>query len=344
MNRNTNSRGFAHIILVVVVVVILGALGVAGWKAYQAKHAATANDSVQNSQAQSAAADPYKDWQVYDSSKAGYSVKYPKGWSYEEGEPTAAFAAVSFTPEVKTSGVITVSSFRSDLEPKAFVEKNSVNLSVIKSSTDSINGYDTYYYVSGDGTYVNRSYVIAHDGVITTISMTEKADAPPTDNSIYVNQFDLLAKSLNIKTGRESANTNVMQIKELGISIVVPGSMKDLTYAYYPAEGSPRLNAKYDNRIVGYVNFSTRSLTAADPECAPEKANPLGGATKITGTYKDGLFAGGAWSGGSIVKQFDDSFLTYVGPQYACQDPKSNFKFIADFNAVANALKNAKEL
>jgi len=140
---------------------------------------------------------------------------------------------------------------------------------------------------------------------------------------------------------------NILNIRELGISIVVPDSIKDLTYTY-TASGSPT-RVDGSNIIVGSVNFSTKSLTNKYPECSSDKANPLGGLTKITGTYTDGVL-GPTWSGGGVIKQFPDNFLTFTSPQYACyfnstgNDTTLGSEVTSHLSELSASIKEAKEL
>lgn len=161
-----------------------------------------------------------------------------------------------------------------------------------------------------------------------------------TTNSV-VNKETLQAAALD-KTTQKS---NILSIHELGISIVVPDSIKDLTYTY-TADGMPT-HIGGSNIDVGSVNFSSVSLTNKYPECSSDKANPLGSLTKITGTYGDGVL-GPTWSGGGVAKQFPDSFLTFVGPQFACfsvggNDTALGVSVSSQMNDLSASIKRAKE-
>jgi hypothetical protein len=142
------------------------------------------------------------------------------------------------------------------------------------------------------------------------------------------------------------SHQNLITIKELGISIVVPDSLKDLTYTYETENVSPNGGK---NTAVGDVNFSTATLTKVDSACSSDGiAPPLGGATKITGTYSDGAI-GATWDGG-FVKQLPDSFLTFGSPQATCfSDPTGKDQvyqktITTEIDELRDALKNAKQL
>ena len=137
------------------------------------------------------------------------------------------------------------------------------------------------------------------------------------------------------------------KIPELGISILLPESLSDLTYTFTSSNHPIRTDRA--NIITGTASFSTRSLTAKYPECSSSKANPLGSATKITGVYSDDL-RGPTSSSGTMVKQLKESFLTFTGPQWACyfnvigNDATLGAEITSKTNALSDALKNAQEL
>lgn len=183
-------------------------------------------------------------------------------------------------------------------------------------------------------------------GFVLWNNYINKKGAAPTNESKTDTQTATIDKTTPTPT--PSPSQNVITIRELGISITVPDSIKDLTYTY-KASGVPT-KVGGNNIIVGTVNFSTTSLTANYPECSSDKANPLGGLTKITGTYEDGVL-GPTWSGGGVAKQFSDSFLTFAAPQAACfsksagsGDQEVGVRVSTQITALSNAIKDAKEL
>lgn len=139
---------------------------------------------------------------------------------------------------------------------------------------------------------------------------------------------------------------NKVIIEELGISVVVPDSIKDLTYTYTPNGQPTKVNGK--NIVVGSVKFSTESLMSKYPECSPEEGSPLGALTKVTGIHTDDVL-GPTWSGGGLKKQFSDNFITFVGPQYACFATQGDgsgmgVRISSLMNDLSISLENAVEL
>ena len=141
---------------------------------------------------------------------------------------------------------------------------------------------------------------------------------------------------------------NVIKIPEMGISFVVPNSLKDLTYTYSSANQPTKVGGS--NIIVATASFSTKTLTGSYPDCSSGGGTPpLGVVTKITGTYSDGVL-GPTWSGGGAAIQFSDSFLTFAHAQAACFfNTAGNDQTIlnginSQFNTLNDALKNANQI
>jgi hypothetical protein len=166
----------------------------------------------------------------------------------------------------------------------------------------------------------------------------------------------LKTKPADSKTAQQTSNTshmskpieNVVKIPEMGISFVVPDSLKDITYTYSSTNQPTKVGEP--NIIVGTASFSTKTLTNSYPDCSSDStAPPLGGVTKITGTYGDGVL-GPTWSGGGVVKQFSDSFLTFAHAQAACffntagNDQSVVNGINSQFDALNDALKNANQI
>jgi len=195
--NSTHQKGNVNGILVVILVlVLLAGLGYVFWQNFMSKENSTKKtETVQ--QPQTKEVDHYAGWQNYSNPVAGYTLKFPSDWKNETNTdvPTLASSVVGFMPSNSDSVVVTVSSYKSDRSPKDFVKSNG-SAPVLDSNGDSINNNPTYYEKTGDASYTNRSYTIAHQGTIVTISMTEMSKTIPTDNAKYVDQFDLLAKSV----------------------------------------------------------------------------------------------------------------------------------------------------
>jgi hypothetical protein len=141
---------------------------------------------------------------------------------------------------------------------------------------------------------------------------------------------------------------NIIKIPELGISFVVPDSLKDITYTYSAVNQPTKVGGS--NIIIGSASFSTKSFTAKYPGCSSDgTAPPLGSITKVTGVYSDGV-VGPTWSGGGMLRQFTDSFLTVAHAQAACYfDIAGNDQSVVDsinseVGTLNDALKNAKEI
>lgn len=125
----------------------------------------------------------------------------------------------------------------------------------------------------------------------------------------------------------QKPNENVITIKELGISITVPDSIKDITYAYGGfGPGSAEM-----------VNLSTKALTDKSPTCrAYGTSPPLGGLSKVAGTYVKG-----APHALDLVKQFKTYYIGHSSPHAVC-DLQADI--LPKMNAFKQALATAKEL
>lgn len=119
-------------------------------------------------------------------------------------------------------------------------------------------------------------------------------------------------KSSAMSTPATSAN--IIAIRELGISITVPDSIKDLTYSYVPISNE---NGKFEA-----VYFSTKSLSdeyaSADEnsdQCTSfGVAPPLGAFERWSGVYANNQVT----SHLDLVKQLNGFYITYDSPQATC--------------------------
>jgi hypothetical protein len=99
-------------------------------------------------------------------------------------------------------------------------------------------------------------------------------------------------------------------LKELGISISLSESIKDLTYRYRHTEGQGYLTSDI-------ADLSTASVSAEEPECqANGAAPPLGNLSRTYGQYPSNPNQGNA--SGVLIKQFSDFYIAYSTPQAAC--------------------------
>lgn len=91
MDKKTpeHAAGFG-IVEVVIAVAVIALLGFIGWKVYDVLKNKPTSATTTNRQGSSSSsggtttttpADPYAGWKTYTSSVAGYSVRYPSGWS-----------------------------------------------------------------------------------------------------------------------------------------------------------------------------------------------------------------------------------------------------------------------
>ncbi len=105
------------------------------------------------------------------------------------------------------------------------------------------------------------------------------------------------------------ANQNVETIPELGISITVPDSIKDLTYQVHTG-------TLQNGNQATFAFFSTAALTTADAKCGPSAA-PLGSLEKANGQYPSNDQLAVA-KYGQLVKQFPTFYISAGFPQAAC--------------------------
>ncbi len=198
MKNERSQRGSAlAIIIVIVVVIIIGVLGFVVWRNFIDQSTSTKKVATTQATATTQKVDNYANWKSYTDSNAGYTLKFPADWKSDVSgdRPSLAIDVVGFEPATSTTVVVTVSSFKSDLTPKEFVNSNSTP-QLISSNGNSINGNVAYFHEDGDGTYINRSYAISHQGKIVTVTMTVSSQTLAIDNSKYVSQFDLMAQSI----------------------------------------------------------------------------------------------------------------------------------------------------
>jgi|GEM_PF-2133221 len=315
--------GSAHIIIVIILILaILGALGYIAWNDLQGKNQTHKSDSNKTTATVSVAPQYLDliDWSVKLTLPTGLSMNDVVYYKTHVGDGPDYYGFT--TSRVKAQGGLCVNQASGNL---AILNRSSTQQTGMGSLINSnpIGGY--YYYI--DDT----------DGGISPLPNCLSTNIAVQDRAL----LDKLVKSPTI-------SETVVPIKELGISITVPDSIKDLTYTY-TADGTPT-RVGGSNIVVGSVNFSTTSLTAKYPACSSDKANPLGGLTKITGVYTDGVL-GPTWSGGGMAKQFSDSFLTFAGPQFACyfnsagsNDMSFGESITSHMSDLSTAIKEAKEL
>lgn len=104
---------------------------------------------------------------------------------------------------------------------------------------------------------------------------------------------------------------NTVAFKELGVQLVVPDSIKSLTYT---------LDTSHSNAT--YANVSIRSCT-------------LGILVKVAGQATSGATNGSDDSYGQLVRQFADFYIAYTHPQSACSQSHTRSEVIQNINDVA---------
>lgn len=136
--------------------------------------------------------------------------------------------------------------------------------------------------------------------------------------------------------GVPTVSGNVIPIRELGVSITVADSIKDLTYSYSIfTSGSKKTET---------VDFSTKNIInkyAANNECTSfGTAPPLGRLSRVPGQYSKGSEV--MDGPGLLAKQFDSFYIAYVSPQSACAESQTEVP--AELEEFKKALPTLKEL
>jgi len=82
IKNSQNQTGSAHVVVVVILVAaVIGLLGFVFWQNFISKDVANTDTSiVAPNEIKEVEADKYKDWGTYESTRDGYSIKYPEGW------------------------------------------------------------------------------------------------------------------------------------------------------------------------------------------------------------------------------------------------------------------------
>jgi cell division protein FtsL len=144
--------------------------------------------------------------------------------------------------------------------------------------------------------------------------------------------------SLKSESKAES-KSNVIPIKELGISITVPDSISDITYSYesYKSNGTIE-NARET------VGLSTKSLTdtyASTADCTSfDSSPPLGTLSKVVGVYPEVPNVHN--TPGRLVKQFDGYYIAYTNSQSLCANGQTSAP--EEYDIFIEYLPTVKEL
>jgi hypothetical protein len=100
--------------------------------------------------------------------------------------------------------------------------------------------------------------------------------------------------------------------------LVIPG----VEYSISASEGLSDLKASLEAHDgVVYAKLTTATLESLDRECKADNT-PLGVIAKAPGRYENRVVK----NIGSLIKQYDDYFIAYTGPQAACSDKESVVK------------------
>ena len=146
------------------------------------------------------------------------------------------------------------------------------------------------------------------------------ADKTLTANNSTVPVFKKKATPTSVKSGVTAPQTT-FAISELGIKIVnVPTSINDLTDYQYASNSSidPNNTTKTPVKFTA-VQFSTQSLTNADPACSAKTGTSIGALARTNGTYVNN----GPVDNGAFVKQFSGFYITYSHPEAVCSNNAS---------------------
>lgn len=170
--------------------------------------------------------------------------------------------------------------------------------------------------------------VIAIAGIVYAVYATMQN----TTNTANIKAKDDQIKTLNAKINTLEApasavvDGNVIQIRELGISITVPDSLKDLTYSYV---GNDTVYLSTKTTTDKYVSTNVCSSFGVSP--------PLGAIAKV-----DGEHTGEGTNPQAPFKQFAGNYILYSAPQSGCADDAG--EFTQEINAIKSAVSTVKKL
>ncbi len=148
---------------------------------------------------------------------------------------------------------------------------------------------------------------------------TNKALAPSTSTTP---KFKKITKTVSSKPSpTTTSRATTFKISELGIELVkVPPSIADLTdYEFASSTGVDSNNTTTSPVKSVSVQFSTQSLSSADPACSAKDGTSIGALARTNGTYVNK----GPKDDTAFVKQFSGFYITYSHPQAACSNSSS---------------------
>jgi len=153
-------------------------------------------------------------------------------------------------------------------------------------------------------------------------------DAQIKTLNVKVATLETQAPSTTVVTATKSTG-NVIPIRELGVSITVPDSIKDVTYSYKPSTYGEE------------TQFSTKKLTdtyKATSECTSFGASPPLGLIE----RREGQAGSGATASTTVIKQFSTFFILYSTPQAPCANGQTGAP--AELQIFKDSLSTLKEL
>ena len=99
MNKNVSSQiGSAHVaIIVLLVVALIGSLGFIFWQNFVNKEPVIKNDPITVTKKDSTKDNPYKDWNTHTTRNEGFSMSYPKNWTYKDTRTDQSYDSFTLT-------------------------------------------------------------------------------------------------------------------------------------------------------------------------------------------------------------------------------------------------------
>lgn len=126
--------------------------------------------------------------------------------------------------------------------------------------------------------------------------------------------------------------THVIKFPELGVQMVVPERLKNITTHHKTIGVGPA------------VYLSTQEVTASDEGCSASGiAPPLGGFARVEGRYPESPNVDN--SGGALVRQFDTFYIGWLGIQAACsEDTEVRQQATELYRLLSSSMKSMTEI
>ena len=159
---------------------------------------------------------------------------------------------------------------------------------------------------------------------------TQESSISSKDQQIKTLNSQIVSLKPTITSTDTTTNTtskgNVIPIRELGVSITVPDSIKDLTYSYKSFPDGTKV-VGLSTQAITYTYNKTNECTSYNTTSG---SPALGFLEKVSGKYTDTVRMDS-----QLVRQFSGYFIDFAGPQAACADNQGP--------DVLNALKELKD-